>query len=357
MLRAEFRHRSLRFKEPAGTSRGTLTEKPSWFLFIYEDTNPAVQGVGECSLIPHLSPEWNMDLEGKLEELVRNVEEHETYVEKGLQDFPALRFALETALIDLQVQGNKELLPSAFTSGARSIPINGLIWMDDPARMEKQVHDKVAEGFDCIKLKIGAKDWKEERALLEKIRADYGPDKVQLRVDANGAFPKKKAFEVLETLAELEVHSIEQPVRSGRHKDMAEVCEKGGVPVALDEELIGRNDPKKKRELIEKIRPQYLVLKPSLVGGFKGSGEWIDLAHEFGIGWWATSALESNIGLNAIAQWTYKHRNLMHQGLGTGGLFVENVGSPLKVEDGQLWYDPEGEWDLRPLFPSPKAEF
>jgi L-alanine-DL-glutamate epimerase-like enolase superfamily enzyme len=312
-----------------------------------------VQGVGECSLIPHLSPEWNSALEEKLEEVCANVEEQEHYIGKGLQEFPALRFALETALQDLYKNGSKELFPSAFTSGAKPIPINGLIWMDQPERMEQQVEKKIADGFDCIKLKIGAREWEAEKELLERIRKDH--EDIQLRVDANGAFSKDEAFERLEELKKLDVHSIEQPIGRGRWEEMAELCRDGAIPVALDEELIGVNDPDLKRSLIETVRPPYLILKPSLVGGYKGGSEWLDLAHEFGIGWWMTSALESNIGLNAIAQWCYKFKNPLHQGLGTGELFLENVGAPLKVENGGLWYDPDEEWDLHPLFPSPEA--
>lgn len=355
MLKAEYRTRSLRFKAPAGTSRGTLAEKPSYFLFVYDDEVPIAQGVGECSLIPDLSPEWEKDVERKLDELCANINEQERYIESGLQDYPALRFALEVALQDLSKNGSKELFPSAFTSGAKPIPINGLIWMDEPERMEAQIEEKIEQGFDCIKLKIGAREWKAERALLEQVREKHGPEEIQLRVDANGAFGKKEALKKLEELKDLDVHSIEQPIKAGKPKEMAELCEKAAIPVALDEELIGVNDPAKKRKLIEQVMPQYLILKPSLVGGFKGGSEWLDLAHEFGIGWWMTSALESNVGLNAIAQWCYKFKNPLYQGLGTGGLFVENVESPLKVENGQLWYDPEGEWDLRPLFPSPEA--
>lgn len=355
MLKAEFRKRSLRFKEPAGTSRGTLTEKPSWFLFVYDEENPMVQGVGECSLIPQLSPEWDQELERKLEEVTAHVDEQEHYIEEGLRDFPALRFALETALQDLYRNGSKELFPSAFTSGAKPIPINGLIWMDEPERMEQQVEKKIADGFDCIKLKIGARDPQVEQELLERIRKAHPAERIQLRVDANGAFSRDEAFDRLEGLKGLEVHSIEQPIPPGRPAEMAELCRDGAIPVALDEELIGVNDPQAKRELIEKVQPSHLVLKPSLVGGFKGGSEWLDLAHEFGIGWWMTSALESNIGLNAIAQWCYKFKNPLHQGLGTGELFVENVGAPLLVENGHLWYDPNEEWDLHPLFPSPEA--
>ncbi|MFB6258440.1 MAG: o-succinylbenzoate synthase [Flavobacteriales bacterium] len=355
MLKAEYCKRSLRFKEPAGTSRGTLTDKPSWFIFVHEEENPVIQGVGECSLIPHLSPEWDRKLEKKVEEVCSKIEEQERYIEEGLRDWPALRFALETALQDLHKNASKELFPSAFTSGAKPIPINGLIWMDEPERMHEQIEQKIGEGFDCIKLKIGARDWEAEKSLLQSVREKYSSETIQLRVDANGAFSKNEAFEILETLKALEVHSIEQPIAPGAVDDMAELCRKGAIPVALDEELIGVNDRQAKRELIEKVLPGYLVLKPSLVGGFKGGSEWLDLAHEFGIGWWMTSALESNIGLNAIAQWCYKFKNPLYQGLGTGGLFIDNVDSPLKVDDGHLWYDAEEEWDLRPLFPTPEA--
>ena len=355
MLKADFRKYDLRFKEAAGTSRGTLNEKPSWFLFVHETDNPVVQGVGECSLIPGLSPEWDKKLEKKVEEVCSHLEDQEMYIEEGLKEWPALRFALETALQDLYKGGSKELFPSAFSSGAKPIPINGLIWMDEPDRMMEQIERKIADGFDCIKLKIGARDWEAEKGLLKRVRDHHDAHSVQLRVDANGAFSKQEAFEKLEELNALDVHSIEQPIKAGNWDDMAELCAKGAIPVGLDEELIGVNEQERKRALIEKIRPQYLILKPSLVGGFKGGSEWLDLAHEFGIGWWMTSALESNIGLNAIAQWCYKFKNPLYQGLGTGELFVENVGAPLKVKGAALWYDPEEEWDLRTLFPSPKA--
>jgi len=250
------------------------------------------------------------------------------------------------ALKDLQTQHPMIFFPSPFTKGEQAMDINGLIWMGEKDFMFSQVEQKLEQGFDCIKLKIGAIDWKEELSLLKHIRKRFPAERVELRVDANGAFTAKNALGKLEELAELKIHSIEQPIKAGQWNAMANLCNNSPVPVALDEELIGITECKIKNELIEKVQPQYIILKPSLLGGFNESEEWIDIAEKFDTGWWVTSALESNVGLNAIAQWTFTFGNTMPQGLGTGKLYTNNISAPLEISNGQLHYNPDKEWDL-----------
>jgi L-alanine-DL-glutamate epimerase-like enolase superfamily enzyme len=251
---------------------------------------------------------------------------------------------LETALTDLHTGGKRILYPSEFTEGEASIPINGLIWMGKPDFMWQQIEEKVNAGFNCMKLKIGAIDFETELSILKKIRDQYGSD-IELRVDANGAFTSDNVWYKLEELSKLDIHSIEQPVMAGQAELMQEICRNSPVPVALVEELIGVIDEEEKAELIEFIKPQYLILKPSLLGGFEMCEEWIEIAEENGAGWWVTSALEGNIGLNAIAQWTYELENPLPQGLGTGQVFSNNIKSPLTVKQGELWYDVNAGWE------------
>ncbi len=346
MLKASFKRHILQFKQPSGTSRGVLTDKPSWFLRVWDEERPEVVGVGECSIIRGLSYDDSTALEEKLAEVCDRVNEGETLLQGELDEFPAAQFALETALRDLETGATKELFPSAFTSGARGIAINGLIWMGEPDFMREQIRSKIAAGFRCLKMKIGALSFDEEVALLQEVRDQYGPEELELRVDANGAFSPGKAQERLQKLAPLHLHSIEQPIRPGQPETMAELCKDSPVPVALDEELIGVFSSGEKAKLLDTVCPAYLILKPSLIGGVRGAEEWARLAEEREIPWWATSALESNIGLNAIAQWVYAWKNPLPQGLGTGQLFVNNIESPLYIDQGQLHYDPSGEWEL-----------
>ncbi len=343
MLKADYIYRSLEFKQPSGTSRGILHTKPSWFIRIWEDKNPEKKGIGECSIIPNLSFDNTESLEEKIQEVCENISDYFFWLNGGLKDFPALQFAVETALLDLQKGGKRELFPSVFTTGQKSIPINGLLWMGDVEFMQKQLEEKTKQGFQCIKMKVGAIDSKAEFELLQQIRNQY-PNCI-LRIDANGAFTPENALEHLEKFATLKMHSIEQPIKQGQWKEMAKLCEKSPLPIALDEELIGISERLEKVALLETIKPQYIILKPSLLGGLQASEEWIELAEERKIGWWVTSALEGNIGLNAIAQWTATLPFVGHQGLGTGSLFTNNISSPLEIRGEELWYNPKKAWE------------
>ena len=268
-------------------------------------------------------------------------------MEEGLLEFPSIQFGLEMALRSFHAENKFQLFPSEFTEGKASIPINGLVWMGEKDFMCQQIEDKLNQGFDCVKMKIGAIDFETEIALLKNIRKRFPRNEIEIRVDANGAFqPGEDALQKLNTLAKLNIHSIEQPIRQGQVEEMEDLCCKTPLPIALDEELIGIFKKEKKEELITFIQPQYIILKPSFVGGFRGSQEWIDAASRYDIPWWITSALESNIGLNAIAQWTFSLESEMYQGLGTGGLYTNNFPSPLFVKDGTLNFDQRKKWDL-----------
>ena len=340
-MEAFFRKRSLQFKKPAGTSRGTLNEKPSWFLFL-KDKHNNKQGIGECSIIPGLSIDKESAIEPTLQKICHSINQGTTINPQEMgHGFPAIQFALETALIDYQNGGRRILFPSAFTSGEESIPINGLIWMGNAEHIRNQVNEKLEQGLACIKLKIGAIDIDEELSIIHELRKTYPASKLELRVDANGAFQYDEACEVMKELAKLEVHSIEQPISKWNTEDMAKLSADLPLAVALDEELIGHIKYNDKYQLIEAIKPQYLILKPSLLGGFNASKEWIKIAGDFESGWWVTSALESNIGLNALAQWTYTLSVDIPQGLGTGSLFKKNIDSPLEIRDARLFYNPD----------------
>jgi o-succinylbenzoate synthase len=296
-----------------------------------------------------LSIDDRPDFEKTLDLCCQSLIESGKVVEGLLADFPAIRFGLETALLDLETEKERILFPSDFTQGKSSLPINGLVWMGDTGYMKQQVREKLENGFTCLKLKIGALDFDAEVELIRQIRNEYTASEVELRVDANGAFHPSVALEKLKLLAEFDLHSIEQPIRQGQPDEIAWLCEQTPLPIALDEELIGAGTPDEKKKLLETIRPHYIVLKPSLLGGLKEAGEWIRLAGRQGINWWVTSALESNIGLNAIAQWVFTLKNPMPQGLGTGQLYSNNIISPLYIAEGCLRYDPAGLWDFREL--------
>ena len=346
MLKAGFKKHTLRFIKPGGTSRGVLKMKDSWFIMVYDEEDPEKKGIGECSVLPRLSVDDRPDFERKLTEVVRNINRHNYWLEEGLNDFPAIRFGLETAMKDLQAKTPRILFPSEFTAGKKSIPINGLIWMGSFEEMYRQIREKTEQGFDCIKLKIGAIDFEEELELLKRIRREFTEKDIELRVDANGAFTPEEALEKLKRLSEWSLHSIEQPIRQNQWQEMARICASSPVPVALDEELIGIHQPEKIREMLDVVKPQYIILKPGLIGGWKQSELFISEAEKRNIGWWVTSALESNIGLNAIAQWTFTLENKMYQGLGTGQLFENNVPSPLTIREGSLHYDVRKSWDV-----------
>lgn len=337
-LTATYKKHTLIFKRPAGTSRGILTSKDIWIITVADKNNPEKKGTGECSPLKGLSIDDRQDYELKLNEVCRNIDNADYFLDKGLTDFPSIAFGLEMALKDIETGGESVLFPSEFTKGSDSIKINGLVWMGEFDFMKNQIIEKINAGFSCIKLKIGAIDFEKEIELIRTIRKEFSAGDIEIRVDANGAFSPETALEKLKVLSGFDLHSIEQPIKQGQWEEMANLCELTPLPVALDEELIGINGFEEKKRLIETIKPQYIILKPSLTGGFKASKEWIDLAEGNKAGWWITSALESNIGLNAIAQWTYTLGNKMPQGLGTGKLFVNNFDSPLFIESGCLWF-------------------
>lgn len=331
-MTAEYFRYVLEFKRPSGTSRGVLYEKETFILTIYENEN---KGVGECAVFRGLSFDDRPDYEEKLQWLCENIQQEYEYLKKELKDFPSIWFGYEQAILNLK-HGGRIYFPGEFTEGDKPVVINGLIWMGDIGYMEEQIQDKLDQGFHCIKLKIGV-DWKSEHEILQKLRQKFSNEMLELRVDANGGFTKHEAKTVLQQLSDLHIHSIEQPIKAGNWNDMAELCAETPTAIALDEELIGIVDIDQKADLLEAVKPQYIILKPSLIGGFSGSDEWIELAEERNIGWWITSALESNIGLNAIAQYTFTKKNPMPQGLGTGSLFVNNFESNLDLK-GELLY-------------------
>jgi o-succinylbenzoate synthase len=359
-LSSKFFPYTLKFTFAAGTSRGILTEKTSWFLIIRDGKN---QGWGEAGPLPGLSPESESELPAIFEELSRQINgltlpgtERECFdlSESLVSDkYPSVRFALETALLDLFNGARREIVPTDFYSKSKPIPINGLIWMGDEEFMRDQFRKKQKEGFTCFKMKVGAIDFQRELEILSFIR-QFTDD--ILRVDANGAFDEKDVFEKLEKLAELNLHSIEQPVKAGQWDLMAEICRYSPVDVALDEELIGIHDMESRRKLLETIRPKYIILKPTLIGGIRSARQWIDLADEYEIGWWLTSALESNIGLNAICQFTDSLPYKGHQGLGTGMLYSNNIPSPLVVSKGEISYHASQKWIL-PKIPSNETNY
>jgi len=349
MITASYLKRTLIFKQPAGTSRGILTEKNVFYLIFNETENPSRKGIGEIAPIPGLSPDAVPELEEKIEILVRKVNHKEEIGESEFTGFPAVKFGYETALTGLISKSPILLFPSEFTRGKTGIPINGLIWMGNKEFMLQQVSRKITEGFTCLKLKIGAIDFQSELDILRSIRKRFPASQLEIRVDANGAFSPENAMQKLEQLAKFDLHSIEQPIKLGQFSEMKRLCENSPVPVALDEELIGISINKEGKKLLESICPQYIILKPTLLGGVKAAEAMISLAKDRGIGWWITSALESNIGLNAIAQWTATLGSSNFQGLGTGALFANNVESPLVVSDGKLFYTSENRWNLENL--------
>ncbi|MEO9511595.1 MAG: o-succinylbenzoate synthase [Flavobacteriaceae bacterium] len=342
-MKATYKKYILNFKIPGGTSRGVLTKKETWFL-ILEDKGQF--GIGECGILRGLSMDDVPEYESKLVWVCNNIHLEQDVLLKALAMFPSIQFGVEQAFLSLNSGNPFELFPSAFTRKESPIPINGLIWMGDEAFMLKQLEQKLKDGFSCIKMKIGAIDFKKEISILKTIRSNFNEDEIELRVDANGAFSQEDALEKLHQLSEYQIHSIEQPIKPKQWKAMAQLCCESPLPIALDEELIGIHDVTEKERALQTIQPQYIILKPSLVGGFRGSQEWIDVAEKYNIGWWATSALESNIGLNAIAQWTYSLHPKMPQGLGTGGLYTNNLDSPLEVVDGKLLYRKTKNWKI-----------
>ena len=342
-MKASYEKYILKFKRPSGTSRGLLKEKETWFLKL---TDKDQFGIGECGMFRGLSVDDRPDFEDRLHELCHLINENQNIPPDFLKEFPAIQMGYETALLSFNAKNTFELFPSKFTRGEEDIPINGLVWMGDLTFMKEQISEKIAQGFRCIKLKIGALDFENEIELLKGIRSSFSKEKLILRVDANGAFQRSDIMVKLKKLSDLGIHSIEQPIAANQQEVMREVCAITPLPIALDEELIGCFDKADRAALLDKIKPQYIILKPTLLGGFKSCEEWIELAEARSIGWWITSALESNLGLNAIAQWTYNLEPHSFQGLGTGGLFTNNIEASLEVDSGYLKFIPKLNWNL-----------
>lgn len=343
MIKASAHKYILHFKRPSGTSRGVLRTKETWFIILEKEGK---KGYGECGILRSLSVDDRPDYEEKIHWTCQNIQLGRNVLLNELVEFPSIQFGLEQAFLSLEKEHPFLLFPSEFTRSQEAIHINGLIWMGDENFMKSQIKDKLKEGFQCIKMKIGAIDFATEISLLKSIRNEFSASDIELRVDANGAFAPNEALEKLKVLSHFELHSIEQPIQQGQFEEMARLCEVTPLPIALDEELIGVFDVTKKQELLQTINPQFIILKPSLVGGFHGSKEWINIAENQTIGWWITSALESNVGLNAIAQWTHTLNSSMPQGLGTGSLFTNNFESPLEVSNGFLKYNKNKNWNF-----------
>jgi o-succinylbenzoate synthase len=366
-LRLSFHKQSFQFGFEARTSRGAMKERVSWFVKLWDNANPVIFGLGECAPLSGLSKESTKEVETVLAELEQfinsksmilpsngfaSLRELESFLlTKGI-DYKnsSVRFAIETALLDLVNGGNRIIFKTKFLEGM-AIPINGLIWMGGLDHMLQQIDIKIKDGFRCIKMKVGSHNFEKECDILQYIRRKYYRENIVVRLDANGAFKPEDALYKLKLLSKFEVHSIEQPIKAGL-AEMAELCLQSPVPIALDEELIGVQSAEAKKEMLAKLKPAYIILKPSLHGGLCSCEEWIQLAESNGIGWWMTSALESSIGLNAIAQFTSQYPIQIPQGLGTGMIYINNIDSPLTVEKGSLSYNPQIHWDLTTLFPA-----
>ena len=335
----QIEERTLHFKQPAGTSRGVYTTRKSWFVHLSDGQR---EGVGECAPLPDLSCDARPDYAEVLDDFCQALCETGEIDYEAMRTYPSMLFGLETALLGMKSEGvnSEKLFDTAFSRGEVGIPINGLVWMGNYDEMLQRMEEKLEKGFRCVKLKIGAIDFDQELDLVKRIRDRFSFHEIELRLDANGAFPYEEALYKLELLSQYAIHSIEQPIRQGQWAYMAELCRESPLPIALDEELIGVNDPEMKHHMLNIIKPRYIILKPSLHGGMQGCREWIDTAREMGIGSWITSALESNIGLNAIAQFAsdvYGDNIQMPQGLGTGQLFTDNIPMPLEIRGDKLW--------------------
>ena len=336
--------RAFHFKEPAGTSRGVYHTRTSRFVHLTCDERPGIVGVGECAPLPILSCDDLPDYDRVLRRQCDDVCARGGIDVDALRNYPSMLFGLETAWRQLNVGGSTALSSTPFARGEEGIPINGMVWMGDFETMATRLEQKINQGFSCIKIKIGAIDFADEIALIRRLRDRFNGERIELRVDANGAFSPAEALDRLHQLASNDIHSIEQPIQARQWNDMSRLCRMSPLPIALDEELIGVNTLEDKRRLLDTISPQYIVLKPSLHGGMAGCREWITLAEERGIGSWITSALESNVGLNAIAHLAaevYGPAISMPQGLGTGQLFTDNINTiPIAIQGDKLWYRP-----------------
>lgn len=348
MIKAKIIKNHLKFKVPAGTSRGVLNDKPTWYIVLHHELTNGY-GIGECSLIPGLSIDSLDTTEVTLNEIAHRINNNDIPKPEEYIAYPAAQFALETALEDLAFAEPLSPYPGNFLTGNKKIPINGLVWMGSKEFMLDQIQEKIEAGFNCIKIKIGAIDFDTELGLLKSIRDKFSAEEMEIRVDANGAFSPEEAPFKLDQLAAYNLHSIEQPIKQNQWNQMAALCANSPIPIALDEELIGVIDSGDQQQMLAFIRPQFIILKPSLIGGIAASDTWVSIAEQNSIGWWATSALESNIGLNAIAQWVSNKDTQMPQGLGTGKLFINNIDSPLTIKDGFLVHDTNLNWDINTM--------
>lgn len=348
MWQCSFKKYALKFITPGGTSRGVLTEKETYIL-IGKDNATGYVAYGECGLFRGFSSDDRPGYEQILKEICERLPVEKAEVLKDLQAWPSIYFGVETLLRDMEAGSQHILFAGAFSNGLEGIPINGLIWMSDESSMRSQVKSKIEQGFTCIKMKIGAIDFESELSVLKSIRQEFSHKDISIRVDANGAFQPKSALEKLFRLSIYDIHSIEQPIAAKQWQEMARLVEQSPIPIALDEELIGIYEPDQKEEMLATINPPYLIFKPSLIGGFDGTTEWKDLIEARGGQWWITSALESNIGLNAIAQFTAIQGNPLPQGLGTGALYSNNFSSPLFIDNGKLYLSPDKQWNFSNL--------
>lgn len=342
-MKAAYAPYRLIFKASAGTSRGILLHKDTYFLKVWDESNPEVYGLGECALFKGLSREDTPLYESKLREMCQNIG-----LGKGtdLSEYSSLQFGLETALCDLSNGGRRVVVDTPFVHGETTIPINGLVWMGSFDEMSARIEEKLSAGFSTIKLKIGAIDFESELELIRQLRGRFSSETLTIRVDANGGFSPEEALPKLTRLAAYGIHSCEQPIKPNQWAEMRKICAESPIHIALDEELIGITDPMQMFMLLREIAPQYLIIKPSLMGGFAGAQEWLKMAKMTNTGAWFTSALESNVGLNAIAQVVAKFNPLIPQGLGTGALYTNNIESPLYQKADYLAYNPEGKWVL-----------
>jgi o-succinylbenzoate synthase len=346
MIATQIYKHDLIFRFPAKTSRNTLTQKTVWYIRAFEENNPSLFGLGECNMLKGLSIDDIKNYDREILKWSKRINDKGILEDAEFRKFPSILFGMETALLDLKNGGKRKLFNTGFSTGKKTIPINGLIWMGDFEFMNLQLEEKLKEGYACIKIKIGAIDWDDELALLKKIRKRFPPDVIEIRLDANGAFKNNIALKRLYELVPYAIHSIEQPIKQGQYDAMHNLILDSPIPIALDEELIPHTSNKAKKDLIAFLKPHFIVLKPSLLGGFTGVDEWIDIANKRHVEWWITSALESNIGLNAITQFVSTREINQYHGLGTGQLYTNNIDSPLTIQNGMLSYNIEKDWDL-----------
>lgn len=341
MIKADWKSYTLRFRERAITSRDSMTQKTTWFVTVRSEEIPGGEAVGEVAMFRGLSAEDSPAFEATLDSACRTASACSS-LEELMESLPAvssIRFGFESALIraGMWPTSGKE---TRWVAGQEGILINGLVWMGDKPTMKRRIREKLDSGFHCVKLKIGGIRFEDELELLADIRREFSPSDIELRLDANGGFTPANALDRLDRLSKLHIHSLEQPIKPRQWEDMRRICRLSPIDIALDEELIGFNSRQEKTALLDAVSPRYIIIKPSLCGGFRQADEWIAMARERGIGWWATSALESNVGLEALGRWTASHAPSMPQGLGTGNLYLNNIPSPLAMRGQRLWHIP-----------------